>query len=50
MRRSERRNTTQMRKCIVMSPDDEIRIECFIRNVEAMRNKQLKLVQPGNSQ
>ena len=50
MRRSKRRNTMQMRKCIVVSPDNEIRIKCFIRNVEVVRNKQLKLVQPGNSQ
>ena len=50
MRRSKRRNTMQMMKCIVMSPDDEIKVEWFIRNVEAMRNKWLKLVQPGNSQ
>ena len=37
---------TQMRKCIVMSPDDEIRVKNFIRNVEAMRNEWMKLVQP----
>ena len=48
MRRSKRRNTTWMRKCIVVSPDNEIRIKCFIRNVKAMRNKWMKL-QPGNS-
>ena len=50
MRRSKRRNTTQMRKNIVMSADDEIKVKSFIRNVEVMTNKQLKLVQPGNSQ
>ena len=50
MRRNERRNMTQMRKCIAMSPDDETRVKCFIRNVEAMRNEWMKLVQPGNSQ
>ena len=50
MRRSERRNTTQMRKCAVMRPHDKIKVKSFIRNVEVMTNKQLKLVQLGNSQ
>ena len=50
MRRSERRNKTQMRRCIVMSADDKIKVKSFIRKVEVMTNRQLKLVQPGNSQ
>ena len=39
-----------MMKCIVMRPDNKIKVKCFIRIVELMRNEQLKLVQPGNSQ
>ena len=50
MRQSERRNMMQMRKCIVMSPDNAIRVKYFIRNVEVMRNEWMKLVQLGNSE
>ena len=50
MRRIERRNMTQMKWHIVISPVNEEWVEHCIGNVEGTRNEQMKLEQPGDSQ
>ena len=50
MRRSERRNATQMMKCILVRSCDNVMVKCFIRNFGAMGNKWLKREELKNSE